>query len=54
LHIHVRPRYKSSITINGKTFNDEEFAHHYNNHKQNKLTESEKETLYNFVKEALK
>ncbi len=54
LHIHVRPRYKSPIVINGKTFNDEEFAHHYDNHKHNKLSESEKETVYNFIKEALK
>ena len=53
LHIHVRPRYKSPITINGKTFTDEEFAHHYDNHKQNKLTKAETETVYNLIKEAL-
>ena len=43
LHIHVRPRYNAPITIKGKTYNDEEYAHHYDNHKQNKLTEAEKE-----------
>lgn len=53
LHIHVRPRYKTPITINGKTYNDEEYAHHYDNHKQNKLTESEKETIYNLIKKVL-
>ena len=53
LHIHLRPRYKSPVTINGESFYDEEFAHHYNNHEQDKLTESEKETVYNLIKEAL-
>jgi len=53
LHIHVRPRYKSSVSINGKAFNDEEFAHHYDNHKQNKLTQSEKDTIHNLIKDAL-
>ena len=53
LHIHVRPRFNAPITINGKTYKDEEYAHHYDNHKQNKLTESEKETVYNLIKEAL-
>ena len=53
LHIHVRPRYNAPITINGKTYNDEEYAHHYDNHKQNKLTEAEKETVYNLIKEVL-
>ena len=53
LHIHVRPRYQLPITINGRTFTDEEFAHHYDNHKQNILAESEKETVYNLIKEAL-
>jgi len=53
LHIHARPRYNAPITINGKAYSDEEYAHHYDNHKQNKLTETEKETVYNLIKEAL-
>lgn len=53
LHIHVRPRYNTPVIINGKEYFDEEFAHHYDNHKQNKLTEAEKETVYNLIKEAL-
>lgn len=53
LHIHIRPRYNTPITINEKIFNDEEFAHHYDNHKQNKLTKEEIETVYNLIKEAL-
>lgn len=53
LHIHVRPRYLSPITINGKTFIDEEFAHHYDNHKQNKLSETETEMVFKLIEEAL-
>ena len=53
LHIHIRPRYNSPITINGKAFIDEEFAHHYDNHKQNKLTETETEMVYKLIKEAI-
>ena len=53
LHIHVRPRYQAPITINGNEYSDEEYAHHYDNHKSNKLTESEKETVWHLIKEAL-
>ncbi len=53
LHIHVRPRYKAPVTINGKQYSDEEYGHHYDHHKQNKLTESEKETVYSLIKEAV-
>ena len=53
LHIHVRPRYNTPVIINGKEYFDEEFAHHYDNHKRNKLTEDEKETIYSLIKDAL-
>ena len=29
LHIHVRPRYDKSVMINGNTYIDSEFGHHY-------------------------
>ncbi len=51
LHIHVRPRYSKPVGVNGKEYYDEEYAHHYDNHKQNKLTQSEKETVYNIIRE---
>ena len=54
LHIHVRPRYNTPVIINGKEYFDEEFAHHYDNHKRNKLTEAEKENIYKLIKEGLK
>ena len=53
IHIHVRPRYNTPVIINGKEYFDEEFAHHYDNYKQNKLAEEEKKTVYNLIKEAL-
>ena len=53
LHIHVRPRYNSPITINGKIFYDEEFAHHYDNHKHNKLTDLETDMVYKLIKETI-
>ena len=46
LHIHVRPRYQTPVTINGKVFFDEEFAHHYDNRKPNKLTEAEANDIF--------
>lgn len=54
LHIHVRPRYNTPVIINGKEYFDEEFSHHYDNHKRNKLTEAEKENIYKLIKEGLK
>ena len=53
LHIHVRPRYKAPVVINGKEYSDEEYGHHYDNHKPNRLTEAETEAVYRLVKEAL-
>ena len=53
LHIHVRPRYNAPVTLNGKSFVDEEYAHHYDNHKVGKLTRAETLEVYNLIKEAL-
>lgn len=53
LHIHVRPRYNMPVTINEKVYRDEESAHHYDNHKKNKLTEAEIDTVYKLIKNAL-
>jgi len=53
LHIHLRPRYKNPIIISGKKHFDEEFAHHYNNHKRNVLTVQEAEEIFNLIKNKL-
>ncbi len=29
LHIHVRPRYDKPVMLNGSTYTDSEFGHHY-------------------------
>ena len=29
LHIHVRPRYAKQVMLNGNTYTDSEFGHHY-------------------------
>lgn len=29
LHIHVRPRYRGGVVLNGREYTDEEYGHHY-------------------------
>ena len=53
LHIHVRPRYKFPVEVNGVLYADEEFAHHYDNHKADKLTDEEKRDVYQQIKKAM-
>jgi diadenosine tetraphosphate (Ap4A) HIT family hydrolase len=33
LHIHVRPRYRNPVVINGNTYSDDSFGHHYSTKK---------------------
>jgi len=53
LHLHVRPRYKNPVTLNGNQYVDEEFAHHYDPHKGNILAVEERKALYDLLKTAL-
>lgn len=46
LHLHVRPRYKNPIAINGHLYVDEEFAHHYALKKEVSLLDDDKSILY--------
>jgi len=39
MHWHVKPRYRNSVSFNGKVFEDKEFAHHYS--RDDKVVESE-------------
>ena len=51
LHIHVRPRYKNAVTINGHSYMDTEFAHHYALKKETALTNEDRQTLYDLMKD---
>ncbi len=53
LHIHLRPRYKNAVYVDKKAFYDDEFAHHYNNHKKSELSEREIDIVYNMIKAEL-
>lgn len=50
LHIHIRPRFRNPINLDGKIITDDEFGHHYNNHKQVMLNDKEINALYNKLK----
>ena len=54
LHIHVRPRYGKPVTINGNTYTDSEFGHHYALHKNREMPDKDKEKVYSLLKERLK
>ncbi len=51
LHLHVRPRYKNAIFINGSAYKDAEFAHHYALRKENVLLDDDKMFLYTQMKQ---
>lgn len=53
LHIHLRPRYKNPITIDGKQFYDVEFAHRYDNKKLSSVSQKEFESIYFTLKSTL-
>ena len=45
LHIHVRPRYDKPVIINGNTYTDREFGHHYALHKSGVISAEDKEEV---------
>ena len=51
VHLHCRPRYKNPLTINGNVYADEEFGHHYMPHKQSQLSDADRESLFNKMKD---
>ena len=53
LHIHVRPRYDRPVTINGNTYPDSEFGHHYAVHKSGDIPDKDKEEVYLRLKDRL-
>lgn len=53
VHVHLRPRYRTPVSILGKTFIDKEFGHHYDNHASNVLTKEESDYIYDKIHEVL-
>ncbi|MBE6111324.1 MAG: HIT family protein [Erysipelotrichaceae bacterium] len=53
LHIHVRPRYARSVILNGRTYTDSEFGHHYALHKSGAIPAEDKEEVFNRLKKWL-
>ncbi len=53
LHIHVRPRYDKPVMINGNTYIDSEFGHHYAVNKSGLIPAEDKEEVSDLLKEWL-
>ena len=51
LHIHVRPRYEKPVMLNGNTYTDSEFGHHYGLNKSVAISDNDKEEVFNQLKE---
>ena len=54
MYLHVRPRFKNPIVINGNQYVDEEFGHHYDRNQNSKITPEDRQTLYEWMKNNLK
>ena len=53
LHIHVRPRYDKPVILNGNTYTDSEFGHHYALNKSGVIPAKDKEVVFIRLKEWL-
>ncbi len=53
LHIHVRPRYDKPVMLNGNTYTDSEFGHHYAVKKSWAISAKDKEEVLSRLKEWL-
>ena len=53
LHIHVRPRYDKPVTLNGNTYTDGEFGHHYAQKKSGVIPAEDMEEVFSRLKEWL-
>ena len=50
LHIHVRPRYDTPVILNGSTYTDSEFGHHYALNKNVVIPVKDKEEVFRRLK----
>ncbi|MBP5253885.1 MAG: HIT family protein [Lachnospiraceae bacterium] len=46
LHIHVRPRYRNPVVINGNTYADDAFGHHYTHDKGGRIPEEDMQAVF--------
>ena len=53
LHIHVRPRYDRPVLLNGNTYSDSEFGHHYAVKKDGRISDRDREAVFARLKEWL-
>ena len=53
LHIHVRPRYRNPVVINGNTYSDDSFGHHYSTKKNARISAEDIQTVFNQMKSRL-
>ena len=53
LHIYVRPRYDEPVMVNGSTYIDSEFGHHYAVNKSGAISVKDKEAVFIQLKEWL-
>ncbi len=53
LHIHVRPRYDEPVMVNGRTYIDCEFGHHYAVEKGGEISDEDREEVFNRLKKWL-
>ena len=53
LHIHVRPRYDKPVMLNGSTYTDSGFGHHYALNKSGKIPAEDKKEVFILLKEWL-
>ncbi len=50
LHIHVRPRYDKPVVLNGRTYADVGFGHHYELNKNTAIPAADKEEVFSRLK----
>ena len=53
LHIHVRPRYDEPLVVNGRTYIDSEFGHHYAVKKGGEISDKDREEVFTRLKKWL-
>ena len=53
LHIHVRPRYDKPVPLNGNTYTDSEFGHHYAQKMSGEIPAEDMEEVFSRLKEWL-
>ena len=53
LHIHVRPRYDKPVMLNGNTYTDSEFGHHYALHKSGQIPVEDRKEVFIRLKKYL-